>query len=61
MQINASVGTMVALLIFVHAQLPIIMIRAVTLHLFFADLDPAAFLNADPDPADFFNADPEPS
>ena len=52
---------MLALLIFVHAQLPIVMIRAVTLHLFFADLDPAAFLNADPDPADFFNADPEPS
>ena len=36
--------------------------RAVDPHTFFADLDPAAFLNEDPDhdPADFFNADPDP-
>ena len=32
---------------------------AVDPHSFFADPDPAFFLNADPDPAAFLNADPD--
>ena len=31
------------------------------MHSFFADPDPAVFLNADPDPAVFLNADPDPT
>ena len=36
--------------------------RAVDLHSFYADPDPAVFMNADPDPAVFIfmNADPDP-
>ena len=30
-------------------------------HSFYADRDPAVFLNADPDPAVFLNADPDPA
>ena len=33
--------------------------RAVDPQTFFADPDPAVFLNADPNPADFLNADPD--
>ena len=35
-------------------------IRAVDPHSFFADPNPAVFLNVDPDPAVFLNADPDP-
>ena len=35
--------------------------RAVDPHSFFADLDPAVFLNADPDPGGKMNADPDPA
>ena len=31
------------------------------LHSFFADPDPAVFLNADPDPGGKMNADPDPA
>ena len=35
--------------------------RAVDPHSFFADPDPAVFLNADPDPEIFLNADSDPA
>ena len=35
--------------------------RAVDPHSFFADPDPAVFLNADPDPGGKMNADPDPA
>ena len=35
-------------------------IRAVDKHSFFADPNPAVFLNADPDPSGFFNEEPDP-
>ena len=35
--------------------------RAVDLHSFFGDPDPAVFLTADPDTAVFLNADPDPA
>ena len=36
-------------------------VRAVDPHSFFADPDPAVFLNADPDPGGKMNADPDPA
>ena len=36
-------------------------IRAVDPHSFFADPDPALFMNADPDPGGKMNADPDPA
>ena len=39
----------------------ILLFRAVDLHSFLSDPDPAVLLNADPDPAAFLNADPDPA
>ena len=44
-----------------HSMSMTLLARAVDLDFFFADPDPAVFLNSNLDPAVFFNADPDPA